>query len=47
MDNVLNIQITVSDEQMKSLLKGKLESLPDEKIQDIFSNALTEFFKTI
>ena len=46
MDNVLNIQITVSDEQMKSLLKGKLESLPDEKIQDIFSNALTEFFKT-
>ena len=46
MGNVLNIQITVSDEQMKSLLKGKLESLPDEKIQDIFSNALTEFFKT-
>ena len=46
MDNVLNIQITVSDEQMKSLLRGKLESLPDEKIQDIFSNALTEFFKT-
>ena len=46
MDSVLNIQITVSDEQMKSLLSGKLESLPDEKIQDIFSNALTEFFKT-
>lgn len=46
MDNTLNLQITVTDEQMTSLLKGKLESLPDEKIQEIFANALTEFFKT-
>lgn len=46
MDNTLNLQITVTDEQMTSLLKGKLESLPDEKVQEIFSNALTEFFKT-
>lgn len=46
MDNTLNLQITVTDEQMTSLLKGKLESLPDEKIQEIFSNALSEFFKT-
>lgn len=46
MENTLNIQIKVTDEQMTSLLKGKLESLPDEKVQDIFSNALSEFFKT-
>lgn len=46
MENKLNIQITVTDEQMCSLLRGSLESLPDEKIQDIFANALTEFFKT-
>lgn len=46
MENKLNIQITVTDEQMCALLRGSLESLPDEKIQDIFANALTEFFKT-
>lgn len=28
MDNTLNLQITVTDEQMTSLLKGKLEFLP-------------------
>ena len=33
MDNTLNLQITVTDEQMTSLLKGKLESLPDEIIK--------------
>ena len=36
MENTLNLQITITDEQMASLLKGKLESLPDEKIQEIF-----------
>lgn len=46
MDNVLNIQLTVSDEQMTSLLKGKLSDLPEEKIQDIFCGALKEFFTT-
>lgn len=46
MENKLNIQITVTDEQMCSLLRGSLESLPDEKIQEIFGNALIEFFKT-
>ena len=46
MDNKLNIQITVTDEQMTSLIRGNLESLPDEKLQEIFSNALTEFLKT-
>ena len=46
MENKLNIQITVTDEQMCSLLRGSLESLPDEKVQDVFVNALTEFFKT-
>jgi hypothetical protein len=46
MDNVLNIQLTVSDEQMTSLLKGKLSDLPEEKIQDIFCSALKEFFAT-
>lgn len=46
MENTLNIQIKVTDEQMTSLLKGKLESLPDEKVQEIFAGALSEFFKT-
>jgi len=46
MDNTLNLQITVTDEQMAALLRGKLESLPDKKVQEIFSNALSEFFKT-
>ena len=46
MDNTLNIQITVTDEQMASLIKGNLENLPDDKLQEIFSNALIEFLKT-
>ena len=46
MDNKLNIQITVSDEQMASLIRGNLENLPDEKLQEIFSSALTEFLKS-
>ena len=46
MYNKLNIQITVTDEQMASLIRGNLENLPDEKLQEIFSNALTEFLKT-
>ena len=45
-NNTLNIQITVSDEEMSKLIKGNLENLPDEKLQEIFSNALTEFLKT-
>ena len=35
MENTLNIQITITDEQISSLLKGNLENLPDEKIQEI------------
>lgn len=46
MENKLNIQITVDDEQMVSLIRGNIENLPNEKLQEIFSNALTEFFKT-
>ena len=46
MENTLNIQITVTDEQMASLIKGNLENLPDDKLQEIFSNALIEFLKT-
>ena len=46
MDNKLNIQITVDNEQMASLIRGNIENLPDKKLQEIFSNALTEFFKT-
>lgn len=29
-----------------TIIKGNLGKLPDEKIQEILSNALTEFFKT-
>ena len=46
MENTLNIQLTVTDEQMASLIKGNLENLPDDKLQEIFSNALIEFLKT-
>ena len=46
MENTLNIQITVTDEQMTSLIKGNLENLPNDKLQEILSNALIEFFKT-
>ena len=46
MENTLNIQLIVTDEQMTSLIKGNLENLPDDKIQEIFSNALIEFLKT-
>lgn len=46
MENKLNIQITIDDEQMSSLIKGQIDDLPAEKLQEIFSNALTEFFKT-
>lgn len=45
-ENKLNIQLTVTDEQMTSLLKGKLETLPDEKVQEIFAGALAEFLKS-
>lgn len=46
MENTLNIQISLNDEQLSSLIKGNIEKLPDEKLQDIFSNALIDFFKT-
>ena len=46
MENKLNIQITVDDEQIASLIRGNIENLPNEKLQEIFSTALTEFFKT-
>ena len=46
MENTLNLQITVTDEQMTSLIKGQLDDLPDDKLQEILANALTEFFKT-
>ena len=45
-ENILNIQIKVTDEQMNQLIKGKLEALPDDKIQEILGNALEEFLKT-
>lgn len=46
MENKLNIQITVNDEQLSSLIKGNLKNLPDEKIQEIFGNALSEFLSS-
>ena len=46
MENTLNIQLKVTDKQMMQLLEGKVDSLPDEKVQEIFSEALKEFLKT-
>lgn len=42
MDNTINLQITVNDEELKELIKGNLKNLPEEKIQEIFSSALTQ-----
>lgn len=46
MENTLNIQLKVTDKQMIQLLEGKVDSLPDEKVQEILSEALKEFLKT-
>lgn len=44
--NNVNIQISVNDKELAELIKGNLKSLPDEKIQEIFSTALTEILKS-
>lgn len=42
MENTLNIQLKVTDRQMIQLLEGRVDSLPDEKVQEILSEALRE-----
>ena len=46
MNNQLNIQITITDEQMTDLIRGNLANLPEDKIQEIISDALKAFLKT-
>lgn len=43
MENTLNIQITLNDEQLKSLIMGNITDLPKEKIQDVILQAIKEF----
>ena len=42
MENVLNIQITLDDEQLKSLITNNINDLPKEKLQEILSQAIKE-----
>ena len=46
MEHTLNIQITVTDEQMSSLINGRLEDLPDEKVYEILSDSLRVFLQS-
>lgn len=34
-ETTLNIQITVNDEQLKSLITNNIQDLPKDKLQDI------------
>lgn len=42
MENVLNIQLTLNDEQLKNLIIGSINELPKEKLQDILLQAIKE-----
>lgn len=42
MENVLNIQLTLNDEQLKNLILGNINDLPKEKLQDILLQAIKE-----
>lgn len=42
MENTLNIQITLNDEQLKSLIMDNINELPKEKLQDVLLQAIKE-----
>lgn len=46
MSNVVNIQITVDDEQLSQLLKNNISNLPQEKIQEVLCEALSKFLES-
>lgn len=46
MSNVVNIQITVDDDQLSQLLKNNISDLPQEKVQEILCEALSKFLES-
>ena len=46
MSNVVNIQITVDDEQLSQLLQNNIKELPQEKIQEILCEAISKLLET-
>lgn len=46
MENTLNIQLTVDDEQLAQLIRGNIEALPKDRLQDLLCSALSAFLET-
>ena len=46
MENIVNLQLSISTEDMQELLMGKLASLPDEKVHEVICGALGKFLQT-
>lgn len=45
-ETTLNIQITLDDEQLKSLITNNIQDLPKDKLQDILLQGLSDYIKT-
>ena len=45
-ETTLNIQITVNDEQLKSLITNNIQDLPKDKLQDLLLQGLNDYIKT-
>ena len=45
-ETTLNIQITLDDEQLKSLMMNNIQDLPKDKLQDILLQGLNDYIKT-
>lgn len=45
-ETTLNIQITLDDEQLKSLITNNIQNLPKDKLQDILLQGLNDYIKT-
>ena len=45
-ETTLNIQITLDDEQLKTLITDNIQDLPKDKLQDILLQGLNDYIKT-
>ena len=45
-ETTLNIQITLDDEQLKTLITDNIQDLPKDKLQDILLQGLNDYVKT-
>lgn len=46
MENIVNIQLSISSEDMQELIMGKLSSLPDETVHEVICSALGKFLES-